>query len=235
MADSSLPEKNTIIYVWICKRTGAPMYVGKTSRSLKERTQSHISKSLRSASTPKHTWLRDEVSAGGGIDVIALERCSVLDSGARERRWHKRFSKRYKLLNVDMCGAGNPGTGRIKWTPELDAMLGTVADSVIAEKLGCTRKAVSYRRETLGVAASHCRDRSVPPPQMGGHNKIKLTEFIIGQFGMMPDYKLAQIAGCNKSVISRRRRKMGVKSYASQTGNDGRIKQGEPHRRWSTY
>lgn len=49
----------------------------------------------------------------------------------------------------------------------------------------------------------------------------------------MPDYKLAQIAGVDKSVIARTRRKSGIPSYADVTGSTGRFTKGMPHPRWS--
>mgnify|MGYP000929291322 CR=1 FL=1 len=61
---------------------------------------------------------------------------------------------------------------------------------------------------------------------------LGIPQEIIDQFGTMPDYKLAEIAGCSKPVIARRRKILGIKSYAEQTGNNGKIKKGDPHRRW---
>lgn len=71
------------------------------------------------------------------------------------------------------------------------------------------------------------------PPKMGGHNRKELPFEIIEQLGTMPDYKLAEKAGVSKRTILRKRQRFGVKSYAEQTGNDGKIKKGEPHRRWN--
>lgn len=70
------------------------------------------------------------------------------------------------------------------------------------------------------------------PPKMGGHNRLEIESDVIDKIGTMPDYKLAEQAGISKYTIARRRRNLGIKSYAEQTGNDGKIKKGEKHRRW---
>lgn len=71
------------------------------------------------------------------------------------------------------------------------------------------------------------------PPFMAGHNRIELKEEIIKKLGTIPDYELAEIARVGKKKIMTERHKRGIKSYAETTGNDGKIKKGEPHRRWS--
>lgn len=112
-------------------------------------------------------------------------------------------------------------------------MLGTVADSEIAKLVGCERKTVTYQREIRGIAAAMDRTNNTPPPNMGGWNRLALNADIISQLGEMPDYKLAEIAGVNKSKIADERRARGIQSYAQRTGNNGKIKVGEAHRRWN--
>lgn len=56
---------------------------------------------------------------------------------------------------------------------------------------------------------------------IGGWNKKSFPSHIIEKFGTMPDYKLAEIAGTNKTTIARKRRNLGIKSYAESTGNNG--------------
>ena len=69
---------------------------------------------------------------------------------------------------------------------------------------------------------------------MGGWNKTAFSLEIIARFGTEPDYKLAAEIGVNKTQIARARARHGIKSYAEQTGNSGKIKIGEPHRRWTS-
>ena len=139
----------------------------------------------------------------------------------------------FDLSNCAVAGAGNPGVGRVVWTPEIDALLGVVPDSVLAKRLGCERKTISYRRECRGIKASYDRTNNTPPPNMAGWNRITLSEEIISILGTMPDHAVAKIAGVNKKKITDERNRRGIRSYASATGNDGRIKVGEPHRRWT--
>ena len=73
---------------------------------------------------------------------------------------------------------------------------------------------------------------SIPPP-MGGHNKTYFTEEDLGLLGTMPDYKLAKILNTNKYTLARIRRERRIISYAEKTGNNGKIKKGEKHRRWN--
>jgi hypothetical protein len=226
-------NRMSVIYVWLCPDTGVPIYVGKTSQPLAIRMASHRRLAIKGDLSPKYVWLRKCLSKGKEPLVIALERVDVERSAIIERRWVRRLSVRFDLANLAMAGAGNPGVGRVVWTPEIDALLGTVADSVLAKRLGCERKTVSYRRECLGIKASHDRSNNTPPPNMAGWNKLTLDDDIISILGTMPDHAVAKIAGVGKKKITSERNRRGIQSYASATGNDGRIKVGEPHCRWT--
>ena len=48
----------------------------------------------------------------------------------------------------------------------------------------------------------------------------------------MPDYKLGEIAGVSKHAIARRRKELGIKSYAETTGNNGQFNGKGIHPRW---
>lgn len=225
-------ERRTIIYAWVCPISGRPVYVGKTSQPIRDRMRSHWREARKGSTTPKHEWLR--MLAGRGLEprVVDLEETDPESSPAVERRWTTRF-KRFSLLNVATAGSGNPGVGRIDWTPEVDALLGTVPDSEIASRLGCERKTVSHRRKCLGIEASFDRKNNTPPPNNGGWNRIELPPEVIALLGSMPDYRLAKIAGVNKTLIRRARSSRGISSYAETSGSNGRIRVGEPHRRWT--
>ena len=225
--------RKVLIYAWICPTTGRPVYVGKTSQTIALRMRSHKRESDKRL-TPKAVWLSEVLEKGFSVRVVVLDECSVESSSAIERRWHRRLSDRFDLLNASVAGAGNPGIGRINWTPELLAKLGTVPDSELAAEIGCERKTVSYRRECLKIPASFDRKNNSPPPPNGGWNKATVPATIIAALGTMPDYRLAESAGVSKKVIANERRKRGILDYASATGNDGRIKCGEPHRRWTS-
>jgi len=216
------------IYAWICPTSGVPVYVGKTSQPVTNRMFSHSRMAKKLDQSPKYVWLRSNPFPR----IIVLEETSVAASSSIERRWVRRLS-RFRLLNVATAGAGNPGIGRVLWTPAVDARLGTVPDSEIASDLGCDRKTVSYRRKCLGIPASFDRKNNSPPPSHGGWNKKVLPQSVISRLGSIPDYLLANEAGVDKSVIAKTRVAAGIQSYAETTGNNGRIKKGEAHRRWS--
>lgn len=225
-------NRRTIIYAWLCPLSGKPAYVGKTSQPISDRMRSHWREARKGSATPKHDWLRDLSSKGMEPRVIVLEETDPASSPAIERRWTKRLA-RFCLLNVASAGSGNPGVGRVDWTPNIDALLGTVPDSEIAARLGCERKTVSHRRKCLSIEASFDRKNNTPPPSMGGWNKRSLADDIVAQLGTMPDYRLAELAGVSKPVIRRERTARGIPSYAEASGNNGRIRVGEPHRRWT--
>ena len=65
------------------------------------------------------------------------------------------------------------------------------------------------------------------PPKMGGYNKTIFPLELYNLLGTMPDYILAEKFNSNKRTIARIRKEKGIKSYAEQTGNNGRHKVGE--------
>lgn len=278
--DEPAQSRTSKIYVWFCPLTDSAVYVGKTSMTMGRRWSGHKSKSLRKPKTRKEHWLKNILEMGLMPRIEVIEEVSVEDSSEREVYWALKYGVDSDLLNCDFVGAGNPGVGRVNWTPEIIAMLGKVPDSEIAKIVGCTPKTVSYRREILGINLNRpnvsrskiSSDRSGPgvtrvewepeiialmgkladgkiakivgcqrktvsyrrkilgicasidmsgvngPPPMGGHNKIDLPFNIIDLLGTMPDYKLAEIAGCHKKVIGRVRNERGIDCYAKTAG-----------------
>jgi hypothetical protein len=59
-----------------------------------------------------------------------------------------------------------------------------------------------------------------------------LPESIIQRLGKLPDYILARECKTDKGVIARRRRKLGIASYAVTSGNTGQYKPGNYPARW---
>jgi len=208
-------------------------YVGKTIQPLKVRLNQHIYSRLRSRNShlEKSKWIQSLIDQGQKPEIVLLETTNKRKWKTIERKWFDFY--KIQLFNFESAiGVGGTTSHVYKWEKKYLDKLGKVADSIIAEEMGATRKAVSYQREKFGIPAPYDRTRNTPPPLMGGHNKIDIPQEIIDQFGTMPDYKLAEIAGCSKPVIARRRKILGIKSYAEQTGNNGKIKKGDPHRRW---
>lgn len=216
------------IYALIDPRTKSVMYVGKTKNTLLRRLYCHVRIAKRGRpKTKKRDWILSLVSLGLKPEIKLLEICDKYNWRDRELFWCSQFNN---LLNANKAGGGGDGERLNRLSLEaIINELGVISDSRIAEKIGVNRKTISYYREQMGISAADDNSRKKPPPQMGGHNKKNIDESLLGK---MPDYILAEKFGVEKSCIARRRRKHKILSYAEQTGNDGKIKIGEPHRRW---
>jgi len=91
----------------------------------------------------------------------------------------------------------------------------------------------------LGTYQDNAQDclkkgRASRPPDNSEKQRFKFSEEVIKLFGTMPDYKIAEIAKTNKSTVAKRRRRLGIKSYAEQTGNNGQFKGIGLHPCWKT-
>lgn len=219
------------IYSLICPIDGKIKYIGKTKNTLCRRLREHIRVAKKGRPYgPKSEWINLVLSRGLKPIIALVEVCTKDNWRERERYWCGFYGG---LFNLKRAGGGSDGERLELLDIQLIMpLLGHISDSSIAERIGATRKAVSYYREQLGIPASFDRSRNKPPPPMGGHNKIKFDESILGT---LPDYKIAEKFGVDKSCVARRRRALGIKSYADSTGNNGTIKKGEPHRRWSKH
>ena len=188
---------------------------------LQRRVDNHLGSARRKAKTKFHRWLALNQA---NFRVLVLADVSFEESGAAEMRWIRRLDKRFPLLNMKEYSTGNPGAGRVDWNDEALALLGNRSDTAIAAVLGCNRQTVAYRRELLGIPRY--------PDQHKTPNEIFLDLVTISKLGTEPDYKIAQVLGISKFVIAKHRKRMGIPSYAEATGNNGKIKTGENHRRW---
>lgn len=218
-----VPDRACTIYAWACPDSGLIVYVGKTSVALNVRMAAHRNSAMRHPKTPAHRWLRDLLRAGRSVEVSALEACTVAQSSERERAWIAEFeSTGVPLLNVRTGGHGNPGVGRVDWTPARLALLGKVSDRALAAMIGCESSTVGYRRRAHGIAAC---------PQAKPSTTKTLAPSLLSQLGTAPDHRLAKAAGVSKFVIAKHRRRLGIPSFAAATGNDGRIRNGARGRR----
>ena len=84
---------------------------------------------------------------------------------------------------------------RTKWTPELDAALGTKTDAEIASELGVTRQAVHLRRVKLGIKAQ---------------NRERWTAEFDALLGVKTDEEVAQAMGISAPSVAKRRKKLGT-------------------------
>lgn len=229
-------QRKLFIYALIDPRDGRVRYVGRTVNSLVRRLREHLYQSKRDKfkHLPRVGWLSELALVGLKPTIQLLEICSIDNYQAAEKKWIAHYRAMHDdIVNANIGGNGTLGGHFVRWTPELDAMLGKTADSMLAKQMGITRKSVSYRREQLGIAASFDRTNNKKPPPMGGHNRIQFTDEVIAIFGTQPDYVIAEALGCCKTAIARRRRELGIASYAEQTGKTGLFTKGMPHPRWS--
>lgn len=222
------------VYTLSDPRTGTIRYVGRTVQTLQQRLANHIGEARKGKLHPRAVWIRSVLDSGFLPTIAVVD--SVPNENARnaEREWTKRLlDQGCDLVNSNLAGGGcTYPKKRAKWTPETLGMLGKVADAVIADMVGVTRKAVSYERTKLGIEAPFDRTRNVPPPPMAGHNRVELSDDVIALLGTMPDYKLAAIAGVSKKRIIAERHRRSVSSFAEQTGNTGQYKKGNFPARW---
>lgn len=86
----------------------------------------------------------------------------------------------------------------VKWTPEMDALLGVVSDEKLAKQLNIHRQTVARRRLELGIETDCNR------------SPISWTPRMDALLGTMPDSKLAKCFGITHATVGQRRKKLGV-------------------------
>jgi hypothetical protein len=210
-------------------------YVGRTKQPLFIRLRQHIDQSRRRKygtfkfTNPRVEWIRTLLDQGRKPHIKLLESVPIEFQRETEDQWMQQMPD---LVNSGSANQGGTRSYVAEWTPEREALLGKVADSILAEEMGITRKAVTYKRQCLGIEASYDLSRMKPPPAMGGHNKITLPENIIELLGKMSDRTLGQYIGVSKYKIQRERQSRGIPSYAETTGNNGQYKDGHFPTRW---
>ena len=222
------------IYALIDPRNNQIRYVGKTVNPLISRLREHIWTSRTNRSKCRRAlWIKELCELNLKPEIALLETVNESEWKDAERRWEKKLKKQgFALLNDKPTGGGcGRNNKRIEWTKELIDELGKIPDAIIAEKLGVTRKAVNYKRSSLGIKASFDRTRNTPP-SMAGWNKKSLPDAAIEKLGKLPDYILAKEYNVSKKTISRARNELKIKPYAQSTGNNGQFQKGQPHPRW---
>lgn len=73
---------------------------------------------------------------------------------------------------------------------------------------------------------SIAKKRNSPPPPMGGWNRIPLSDEALRLLGTISDLKMAELFGSTKHKYQNERRRLGIPSCASVTGNDGKFRKG---------
>jgi hypothetical protein len=91
-----------------------------------------------------------------------------------------------------------PRDNQIKWTPEQEAMLGTVSDREIAKMMAVSPMSVKYRRKALNIGPY----RILPEPEWNA-----LT---LGALGRSEDLALAQMWHCEVAAVKHKRESLNI-------------------------
>ena len=225
----------TKIYGLVNPVSGEIFYLGRTSMSLSQRLTSH-KRDGKNKDTPKARYIKWIQWMGLQPEIVELDKlvnATIEEIRDKEQAYIDFYGLTRELANSGDSSRGGTGdNARIDWNEALIARLGTIPDWEIAKELDCNVGTVCYMRNRLGITKCGNREELRKIPPMGGWNKIKLPQDIIDKLGTMPDYKLGELAGVAKTVIARNRKELGIESYAKQTGNDGKAKQGDYPKRW---
>ena len=143
------------IYGLADPRSGCIRYVGKTSRTLKERYRRHISTSKRKG-TYKENWIQSILRHGEKPGIVLLEECAEDNWQEREVAWIASFPKE-QLTNSTIGGE----LGAV-FTPEIRAKLRgennasskltRVQVSEIKEKILACEGTITEIADTYGVS-----------------------------------------------------------------------------------
>lgn len=99
------------------------------------------------------------------------------------------------------------------WTEEELALLGKDTDKEVARRLNIHEASVAVKRRLLGIASFRPRLANKNPRP----NAVKWTRRNLVLLGKLPDERVCEIMGvCRKSVM-RKRKELGIESYAVGT------------------
>lgn len=211
-------QKMFYVYVYTDPRNNLPIYVGKGTG---DRYRSHLSGSHNKFLNAKINKIREE-GQQPTVEIVyeTSDEQSAYDHEEMLIKKYGRYSDGGTLCNFSL---GTVGNVKYQFDDKFFSLLGTKNDVMIAEDYGCCPKLVQYYRRSRDIPAyTGYNPRKVPPPDMGGWNKITLPDECILLLGTMPDYKLGELYGVTKYVVARVRRELGIESYAASTGNNGR-------------
>lgn len=129
--------------------------------------------------------------------------CTAYDDGSTPRS-----TGRIAIRNAS-CSTERPV---IKWTPEMEALLGTAPDCEIADKLACSESTVARQRHSLGInsfASVHHTRRHLKPRS----DKQQIPAEVVPLLGTTSDRMLAKKFGISPSVVRFRRSELGIPAY----------------------
>lgn len=93
------------------------------------------------------------------------------------------------------------------WSPENIALLGTISDAAVAERMGGKASTVMFKRQELGIKAykapvSHIKGKKRP--------NFNWTEEALSLIGTMTDAEVAKRLGLSNGAVSLKRRSLGI-------------------------
>lgn len=91
----------------------------------------------------------------------------------------------------------------IRWTPEMDALLGTMGDKAAAERLGYSTSVVNVRRRELGV----------PPFRKHAGRAWEPPAELVAALGTARDRDLADRFGLTPDRVFRLRKELGLEAF----------------------
>ena len=94
----------------------------------------------------------------------------------------------------------------VKFTEEIDALLGTMSDLRIAKKVGCSRVTVTKRRLALGINSTRGQE---------ARKYASVLDSFADLLGTMSDSEIAKLAGCSRELVRQRRAVAGVGGYVA--------------------
>lgn len=216
-------SRNYIIYVLMCPVDGCVKYVGRTCTTLRRRLTSHVSTSLRgkaksTAGREKEDWIRKLAGAGLTPEIEAVDFVERGDFLVKEKYWIDKIKEDTTLLNAVSGGAGGiDGPKKICINSDIMDIIGVLSDSDVAKVACCSRKAISYHRECLGVSASYNMKNNTRPPisksKVAGD--LLSNQLFLDRLGKESDLCVAKAFGCSKKTVIRIRKRLGIQSASS--------------------
>lgn len=199
------------IYALLDPLNNKVAYVGKTRVSLVLRLSQHITlATTRNLQRKVCSWIRQLAAQALRPYIQLLEECSDEAAASAERRWYTYFQNKGEAeKNTHTPGAGTSYKRRVVNWASYDHLLGLHTDEHIAILIGVTRKAVTYRRNVLGVKAKSRIGAGSGIPHKKPQ-KIQLASTIIVLLGTMSDPALAKLVGISKHVIKLARRRREI-------------------------
>lgn len=99
------------------------------------------------------------------------------------------------------------------WSPEELALLGKHTDKEIARRLKMREANVTSKRHHLGIAPFRPRKENTRPRP----NAVKWTGQNLALLGKLPDEQVCDLMGVSRKSVMRKRKELGIESYAVGT------------------